>query len=104
MSSRGQALSHHRAPLSGRAALVALLALVFALLAFGPVRTYLEQRSRLDRLEDRVAKLVGENDALRAEIEELRDPATIERLARECLGMVPAGEPVVVGTGEPADC
>ena len=44
---------------------------------------------------------------LRAEISRLHDPAELERLARECLGMVGPGEVAFVmpgRTANPSDC
>lgn len=105
MSSRSQALSHSRAPLSGRAALAALLVLVFLVLAAGPIRRYVEQRGRIDAVEQRIARLEADNQGLRARIDELRDPAVLERIARECLGMVDPGQVAVAQPGQaPAGC
>ncbi|MFM8999209.1 MAG: FtsB family cell division protein [Actinomycetota bacterium] len=104
MSSRSQALSHDRPPLSLRSALIALSILGMLLVASGPVRALLEQRAQVQRLAAKAAELEAENSAIRAEIARLKDPAVLEQLARECLGMVRPGETAVVRAGDAADC
>jgi cell division protein FtsB len=89
-----------------------LLALVVTGLLFYlavPLRTYLDQRDRLQELERQSQVLERENDQLRRQIELLHDPAYLERIARECLGMVKEGEIgfIVVpkgGESQPPDC
>jgi cell division protein FtsB len=59
------------------------------------------------RLEGRTVELERQNADLRATINGLNDPAELERLARECLGMVGPGETALVIPGaQPsrADC
>jgi cell division protein FtsB len=89
-----------------------LLAIMIGVLALSvaPARMYFEQQAELARFEHEAAVLQRKNDALAARAEQLRDHAFIERLARQCLGMVKPGEIafVVVPTeGAPApppDC
>jgi cell division protein FtsB len=74
-----------------------------------PVREYLDQRGRIAELERQAAGLREENHGLRAQMERLRDPVYLERLARECLGMVMPGEIAFVtvheeGTGSASVC
>ena len=57
-----------------------------------PLRTYLAERSRIEQLERRTEQLERANEELRRGIRRLHDPAYIERLARECLGMARPGE------------
>lgn len=104
VASRSQALSHDRQPLSLRSALVVLAVLGMLLLASGPVRALYEQRQQIQRLAAKATQLEAENAAIRLEIARLRDPAVLEQLARECLGMVRPGETAVVRAGDAADC
>jgi cell division protein FtsB len=57
-----------------------------------PVRTYLNQRAATDRARDQIEVLSRENDRLENRAEDLRDPETIEELARRELGLVKPGE------------
>jgi cell division protein FtsB len=80
------------------------------ILSIAPARLYLEQRAELGSMERRAAELEVENDRLSSRADQLRDPAYLERLARQCLGMVQPGETVFVAVpkqGAPApppDC
>ena len=56
----------------------------------------LEQKAELARLERQSAALTRENQRLAARAEQLRDHAFLERLARQCLGMVKPGETAFV--------
>ncbi|MFM7719409.1 MAG: FtsB family cell division protein [Actinomycetota bacterium] len=103
MSTRA-ALSHDRNPLPLRTAGLLLMVVFFSVAASGPIREMLGFHGRLQRLEQRAERIEAENVTLRAEIERLRDPAVIEQLARECLGMIREGEQAVVRAGDPADC
>lgn len=82
------------------------LAVVFAV---APMRAYLHQRAELSDLQRRADLLEQQNTALERRIADLNDPATLERLARECLGMVEPGEiafvPIPKGRAPtPPDC
>jgi cell division protein FtsB len=80
---------------------------LLVMLALAPVRQYLDQRSRIAELERRTVELEQQNADLRATINGLSDPAELERLARECLGMVGPGETALIIPGEQparADC
>ena len=77
--------------------------------AVAPARVYLEQRSRLQHLEQQAAHLETANSSLEARIADLQDPRTLERLARECLGMVEPGEIAIItvprqGAPTPPSC
>jgi cell division protein FtsL len=108
----GAAVAAHarrRIQLTPRAAMLALVvtALLFYLVV--PVRAYVTQRQRLDRLQQQTQLLQQQNARLARQVEQLHDPAYIERIARECLGMVKKGEIgfIVVpknGPPQPADC
>ena len=62
------------------------------LAAVNPVRNLLAERSELARLQRQTSQLQTQNDALQHQVDQLNDPTYLERLARECLGMVHAGE------------
>ena len=83
---------HARVKLTPRASVLATALFLIAIIAIAPARAYLEQRDRLDELERRAGEVTRSNDALRRHIADLNDPRTLERLARECLGMVMPGE------------
>ena len=82
------------------------LAIVFAL---APSRAYLHQRAQLADLQRQADQLQQQNTELERRIADLNDPSTLERLARECLGMVEPGEiafvPIPKGQAPtPPDC
>ena len=106
MSAGSRTLERDRPRLTGRAAALLVVIALLALLALVPTRQFLAQRGRIADLEAQAARLEEQNGALRAQIAELQDPAELERLARECLGMVRPGEIALVVPGAPAsgDC
>jgi cell division protein FtsB len=57
-----------------------------------PVRTYLNQRAAAERARQQIEVIARENERLEQQADDLRDPDTIEQLAREDLGMVKPGE------------
>jgi cell division protein FtsB len=100
-------LERDRPRLTGRAAALLIAIALLVVMAVVPIGRYLEQRGAIADLERRAAQLEDRNAALRAEISKLHDPAELERLARECLGMVAPGEVAFVTSGEAparADC
>ena len=100
MSAGTRTLERSRPRLTGRAAALLVTMAVLLLLALVPARQYLEQRSRIAELDRLAAQLERQNSELRAGIAELRDPVELERLARECLGMVKPGEILLVAPGD----
>ncbi len=77
--------------------LVSLAALGFAVfIFFSPIRQLMSQENRLGDVKKKSAQLSKDNSALSNRVEELNDPKEIERLAREDLGLVRAGEEVYV--------
>jgi cell division protein FtsB len=78
--------------LSGRAAILLLAVFLLAMVSIAPTRVWLDQRARLHELNQQAAELEAANARLEDRIADLRDPDTLERLARECLGMVKPGE------------
>jgi cell division protein FtsB len=97
------------ARLNGRAVALLLIALAVMLLAVAPLRGYLDERSQLADLRSQAATLQRQNAQLDRRIAQLSDGTYLERLARECLGMVKPGETAFVvvpahGEPHPPDC
>ncbi|MEX2394232.1 MAG: septum formation initiator family protein [Actinomycetota bacterium] len=63
-----------------------------AFILFFPARQLVEQRQRIASLEGRLVQLHTENDLLEQDVKRLEDPAELEVLARERLGLVKPGE------------
>jgi cell division protein FtsL len=100
----GRRLERSTPKLTGRAAVLLVVITLLAVMAMVPARQYLDQRARISDLERRTEELESQNADLRSEITRLHDPAELERLARECLGMVDPGEVAFVAPGGgPAD-
>ena len=100
-------LERTRPRLTGRAAALLIAIALLVVMALVPIGRYLEQRAAIADLERRTAQLEARNADLRAEVATLHDPAELEKLARECLGMVAPGEVAFVTAGEKpsrADC
>ena len=103
-------------PRRGRARLTARGTILFVVLAgivflsIAPARMYFEQRAELAELQRDAAELAASNERLSDRAGRLRDETYLERLARQCLGMVRPGEVafvVVPKEGAPApppDC
>ena len=94
-----------RVRLTARATILCTLVIGVLVLSVAPAQMYFEQTAEVARLERQVAALSRTNETLSARAEQLRDRAFLERLARQCLGMVKRGEIafVVVPTeGAPA--
>ena len=81
-----------RARLTARATVLLTLIVGVLALSVAPAQMYFEQKAELARFEMQAAALEQKNDALAARAEQLRDRAFLERLARQCLGMVKRGE------------
>lgn len=98
-----------RPRLSGRAAGLVVVALLLLTAGILPLRQYLAQRSEIGGLDRQVQELRQERLRLERRIARLQDPDYLERVARECLGMVREGEIAFVavpeeGTGSPTNC
>jgi cell division protein FtsB len=100
MSSRAGAVPRVRPRLTRRAALLGAILLMLVATAIVPLRQYLSQRSRIGALERKIEILVQERGRLERRVERLQDPAELERIARECLGMVKPGEIAFVAVPE----
>ncbi len=95
--------------LNGRAVALLLIALAVVLLAIAPLRGYLDERGQLKDLQAQATRLEQQNQALQTRIDQLSDATFLERIARECLGMVKPGETAFVvvpahGKPDPPDC
>lgn len=98
MSARGQALPRPR--LSRRAAGLAAISVLLLMALVFPLRQYMIQRSEITKLERQIQELEGERVVLERRVERLRDPEHLERIARQCLGMVRPGEIAFVAVPE----
>ena len=81
-----------RARITPRAIVLAMVVTALLLYLFVPLRTFLAQRDRLGQLERQTQILEQQKAVLERQVELLKDPAYLERIARECLGMVKKGE------------
>jgi cell division protein FtsB len=91
--------------LTARATILLTIMIGVLVLSVAPARMYFEQRAELARFEHEAAVLERKNGALAARAGQLQDRAFLERLARQCLGMVKPGEVafvVVPKEGAPA--
>ena len=90
---RGKQTERSRiAGITPRASIIGFVVFVAAIFAVAPARAYLEQRSQRNQLADQVSQLEQQNAVLQQQLDRLHDPAELERLARECLGMVDPGQ------------
>jgi cell division protein FtsB len=91
--------------LTARATILLAVLAGILFLSIAPARMYFEQRAELAELQRQAAELAARNQRLTDRAERLRDEAFLERLARQCLGMVRPGEVafvVVPEEGAPA--
>ena len=103
----GPELSRPR--LTPRAGLLLIVLALLGVFATAPAREYLSERGHIAELQRKAGELARANANLKADVVRLHDPAEKERLSRECLGMVKAGEIAFVigartGDTEPAPC
>jgi type II secretory pathway pseudopilin PulG len=80
-----------------------LLLALFALAATAvyPLRQYVSQQDRIERLQAKQAALTAENARLEAERRRLQDPAYVQQLAKRDYHVVAPGEEAWVVTGTP---
>jgi len=78
--------------LTPRASILGFVIVVAGIFAVAPARAYLDQRAEQQRLTEQVTELQRRNAVLELRMEQLHDPIELERLARECLGLVDPGE------------
>src|SRR5947207_6684191 len=84
----------------GRLGLLAVLSIILVLYV-SPVVHWIEQSRTASHERSQVNSLQAEHDALKARLQELRSPGSVEREARR-LGMVAPGEKAYVVRGVPA--
>ena len=94
---------------NARAVALLMIALAVMVLAIAPLRGYLDERGQLADLRKQATVLERQNQALQDSIARLSDASFLERMARECLGMVKPGETAFVivpahGKPDPPDC
>ena len=78
--------------LTPKAAILSVVLMVLLLYMMVPLRSYLEQRARLTQLQQQGKALVQQQAKLLGQIAQLQDPDYLQRIARECLGLVKPGE------------
>jgi cell division protein FtsB len=107
----GSQVRRHRVQFTPRAAILAVVITALLMYLVVPLRTYVAQRDQLNRLERQTQILEQQKARLESQVQQLKDPAYLEKIARECLGMVKKGEIgfIVVPEGsqgrvQPADC
>ena len=93
---KARATRARRVRLTARASVLAVVVLVLLTLGVAPLRTLLDQRGQLAQLEHQTHELEAANAELERRIVQLNDPVYLERLARECLGMIEPGETAFV--------
>jgi cell division protein FtsL len=81
------------APALGQRRLMLIVVLAgAAFVLFFPARQLIQQRQEIGSLEQRLVELRTENNRLDEQVDRLSDPAELEVLARERLGLVRPGE------------
>ena len=103
------ARARRRVRLSPRGLLLLVAVSLILVAAIAPARNLIAQRAQLAHLHQQTIQLQRQNDAMQARVTQLGDPAYLEKLARECLGMVKPGEVAFVtipqhGALVPPDC
>lgn len=98
-----------RVRLSARGVMLVVAVSLILLAAIAPARNLIQQRAQLAHLRRQTIDLEHRNDALKAQVSQLDDPVYMEKLARQCLGMVKPGEVAFVtiprhGAPVPPDC
>jgi cell division protein FtsB len=80
-----------------------LLLVMFALAATAvyPLRQYVSQQHRIERLQAKQQALAAENARLEVERKRLQDPAYVQQLAKRDYHLVAPGEEAWVVTGSP---
>jgi cell division protein FtsB len=87
--------------LTPRGAVLLLVMFALAATAVYPLRQYVSQQHRIERLEAKQRALVAENARLEVERKRLQDPAYVQQLAKRDYHLVAPGEEAWVVTGTP---
>jgi len=92
-----------RVRFTARAILLAVVVMLLGFAFIDPVRAYLGERTRITQLQRQAHTLEVQNAQLEARVKNLQDPAYLERLARECLGMIKPGDIAFVSVPKGSD-
>jgi cell division protein FtsB len=92
VSSAATGLVRGRIRVSSRGAILAVIITALLVYLVVPLRAYIAQRNQLSELKSQTTFLEQQNRILERQVTLLHDPKYLERLARECLGMVRPGE------------
>lgn len=92
----------HRARLTSRAAVLAVVICAIALSLAYPVREYIAQRRQIDQLQAQRQAILAQLRTLEHQQRRLHDPAYIEQLAHNKLHLCTRGETCYVVYGGPA--
>ena len=87
--------------LTPRGAVLLLVMFALAATAVYPLRQYVSQQDRIERLQAKQLALQAENARLAAERKRLKDPAYVQQLAKRDYQLVAPGEEAWVVTGPP---
>jgi cell division protein FtsB len=87
--------------LTPRGAVLLLVMFALAATAVYPLRQYVSQQDRIERLQAKQQALAAENARLEAERKRLHDPAYVQQLAKRDYHVVSPGEEAWVVTGTP---
>src|SRR5918996_5228611 len=87
--------------LTPRGAVLLLVMFALAATAVYPLRQYVSQQDRIERLQAKQQALAAENARLAAERKRLKDPAYVQQLAKRDYQLVAPGEEAWVVTGTP---
>jgi cell division protein FtsB len=87
--------------LTPRGAVLLLVMFALAATAVYPLRQYVTQQGRIERLEAKQRALAAENARLETERKRLLDPAYVQQLAKRDYHVVAPGEEAWVVTGAP---
>ncbi len=101
--------SRARVRITARGAVLLAVVMLLAIALVYPARLYWQQRHQIGDLEKQTHALMVDNQKLTSQIQQLNKPDYLERLARECLGMVKPGETAFVvvpkgGDPQPISC
>ena len=95
------ARSHPPLGLTPRGALLLLVMFALAAAAVYPLRQYVSQADRIQRLQEKQRALQAENQRLEQQRARLKDPAYVEQLAKRDFQLVEPGEEAWLVTGTP---
>jgi cell division protein FtsB len=98
---RGGSPAPPRGGLTSRGILLFLVLFVLAATAVYPLRQYIAQQARIERLQAKQAALDAANAELERQRVRLNDPAYVEQLAKRDFHMVEPGEQAWLLTGTP---